>query len=219
MQNTVFFSQGFSRCTCWRLREIRCFVVSSFLINPRPTPTIYLKSGFAEIGGFSSCRCWRLREILCFVVSSFLINPKPTPTIYLKSGFAEILFFPWICKVHLLATSRNPMFCSFCSFLINPRPAPTIYLKNGLCRNTVLPLYVPLVADVGFCIHVAYVMNSAYLPLQRGMSSRQRFGRCLSSFWMSPCLIGTRADSLLFYGCLSSNSYILSAGQERMALD
>ena len=26
-----------------------CFVVFSFLVNPRPTPTIFLKSGFAEI--------------------------------------------------------------------------------------------------------------------------------------------------------------------------
>ena len=56
--------------------------------------------------------CLRFREILCFVVSSFLIDPRRTPTIYLKSSFAEILVFPRNFQMHLLATSRNPMFCS-----------------------------------------------------------------------------------------------------------
>ena len=52
-----------------------------------------------------------------FVVFSFLLNPMPTPMIYLESGVVPILVVPRNFKMHMLATSRNPLSCSNLEFL------------------------------------------------------------------------------------------------------
>ena len=91
------FTKDFKEAYVGHLEKTLGFVVVSFLINPRPTPRIFVEFWLCAHGvfskGLSRSVCWALGKTLGFVIASFLINPRPTLRILWNSAFAQVLCF------------------------------------------------------------------------------------------------------------------------------